>query len=144
MPERQRERQSSNFDVLSRHPAIMVSDLRYGMRQWRRHKVLAGIIVLLLGLGIGANAVIFSIIHSLVLKPLPVSDPQNLFSLEKNRRQQVRPDTEFYYPLYQTVKAKRDVFSSVVAEQLLSDDNFFAFERSGAARIVSTTIVSPN
>lgn len=106
--------------------------------------MLAGTVVLLLGLGIGANAVIVSIIHALLLKPLPVSDPQNLFSVEKNRRQQVRPDTEFYYPLYQVLSAKRDVFSSVVGEQLLTDRGFFALEGSGAARIVSTTIVSPN
>lgn len=122
----------------------MASDFRYGIRNWGRNRVLAAVIVGFLGFGIGANAVIFSVIHSLILKSLAVSNPENLFSIEKNRRQQIRPDTEFYYPVYAALNAKRDVLSSVAAEQVLTDDAFFALEHGGQARIVSTTIVSPN
>lgn len=76
----------------------MLRDLRIGLRQWQRNKALAGVIVLLLGIGIGANTLIFSFIESILLKPMPVRDPGNLFLIEKNRQRQVRPDTEFSMP----------------------------------------------
>ncbi|HEX4807434.1 MAG TPA: hypothetical protein VH325_00800 [Bryobacteraceae bacterium] len=45
-------------------------DVRYGLRQWRRNKVLAGVVILLLGVGIGANTLIYNFIDSLLLKPM--------------------------------------------------------------------------
>lgn len=122
----------------------MLRDLRIGLRQWQRNKALAGVIVLLLGIGIGANTLIFSFIESILLKPMPVRDPGNLFLIEKNRQRQVRPDTEFFYAVFEKIAARKDLFSSAIAEQEWTDESFLPLESSGNVRVISTAIVSPD
>jgi macrolide transport system ATP-binding/permease protein len=53
-------------------------DLRYGLRSMARDKVFTVLAVASLALGIGANTAIYSFIESLLLRPLPVADPQAL------------------------------------------------------------------
>ncbi len=55
-----------------------LSDLRFAVRTWSRRPVLTLAAVLTLGLGTGANTAIFSVIHAVMLKPLPYSDPDRL------------------------------------------------------------------
>ena len=56
----------------------MLSDLRLGVRHFMRRPGLTFAAVLSLALGIGANAAIFSVLHSVVLNPLPYEDPERL------------------------------------------------------------------
>ena len=56
----------------------MLNDFRLGARIFRRHAGLASAAVLSLALGIGANTAIFSVLHSVVLNPLPYHDPDRL------------------------------------------------------------------
>src|SRR5215218_4718465 len=53
-------------------------DLRFALRQMRQTPVVSGVALLSLALGIGANVAIFSLVNALILKPLPVYDPQRL------------------------------------------------------------------
>jgi len=53
-------------------------DLRYALRSMRHHKSFALLVVLSLGLGIGANTAIFSVMESILLRSLPVPDPESL------------------------------------------------------------------
>jgi predicted permease len=59
----------------------LVKDLRYALRQFLRNPVFTAVAVLSLAIGIGANTAIFSIIDAILLKSLPVRDPQELVIL---------------------------------------------------------------
>jgi predicted permease len=53
-------------------------DVRYGLRSMVRDKVFAVLVVASLALGIGANTAIYSFVDSVLLRPLPVTDPASL------------------------------------------------------------------
>src|SRR6185295_16837441 len=52
----------------------LVSNLRHAFRQWRKHPGFASIVVLTLGLGIGANSAVFTAVDAVFLRPLPFPD----------------------------------------------------------------------
>lgn len=60
---------------------LLWQDLRYGMRMLRRNPSFTWTAVITLGLGIGATTSIFSAVYSLLLRPLPYSEPDQLVSL---------------------------------------------------------------
>src|SRR5213594_372207 len=53
-------------------------DVRYGARMLRKHRGFTALAVIMLGLGIGANTSVFSLLDSVVLKTLPVRAPEEL------------------------------------------------------------------
>lgn len=61
--------------------AGILRDLRYGWRGMRRTPIFTAFAVLTLGLGIGANTTVFTIVNTLLLHPLPVADPSRLAAL---------------------------------------------------------------
>ena len=61
--------------------ATTLQDLRYSFRTLRKSPIFLAVAVLSLALGIGANTAIFSLLHQLVLAPLPVAHPEELVML---------------------------------------------------------------
>lgn len=62
----------------------MSRDVRYGLRMLRRSPGFAAVAILSLALGIGANTAIFSLIDTVLLKTLPVDDPETLFFVDNS------------------------------------------------------------
>jgi len=58
-------------------------DVRYGCRVMRRNPTFTGVVALTLALGIGANTAVFSVINSILLKPLPYPQAEDLVSLRQ-------------------------------------------------------------
>ena len=80
---------------------MLGTDLRYALRTMRRRPGFATIVVLTLGLGIGATTAIFSIVNGVLLRPLPFPEPERLYAVrgqptdgnpEKVGRSQSYPD----------------------------------------------------
>src|SRR5262252_3756640 len=95
-------------------PAIL-QDLRFTLRTLRKSPVFLAVAVLSLALGIGANTAIFTLIHQLILQPLPVHDPEQLVMLAGRGRHyggNNGPD-KLSYPMYQEIRDKNEVFSGM-------------------------------
>jgi len=120
----------------------MWADIRQSWRHLRRRRLFGGLVVLLLAMGICANLVVFSFVNALLLRPLAVRAPGELFLLQKMRLRQVRPDTSFDYRQF-TLLRRAGGFR-VAAEQEWSRLNFQPFERDGLVRLATVQMVSPN
>ena len=57
---------------------VLVQDLRFALRTLRRDRVFACVVILVLALGIGANVAVFSVVNTVLLRPLPFREPSQL------------------------------------------------------------------
>lgn len=93
----------------------LAQDLRYGLRQLRRNPGFTAVAVITLALGIGANTAIFTLIDSLMLRPLPVRSPGQLVQLWlSNPHSQIQQGL-FSVPMFEELRQRQDVFSSLAA-----------------------------
>ena len=95
-------------------------DLRYALRMLVKSPAFTAVAVLTLALGIGANTAIFSVVDALLLKMLPVKDPQQLVILGKpttaNSRANGTPEVDYFsHPLYQELRDRNSVFTGISA-----------------------------
>ena len=98
-------------------------DLVYGLRVLRRNPGFAFIAVLTIALGIGANTAIFSVFNAVLLRYLPVRDPQQLYYL--NSTVQIgsasgRGDRSLKQPMFEAFRKQPGAFSDIVAYVPLS------------------------
>ena len=92
-------------------------DLRHAIRSFRKSPGFLAIVILTLGLGIGANAAIFSLMDQILLRPLPVHDPASLVLLDGPGAFMGRTmnGMTFSYPMYKDFRDRNEVFTGVLA-----------------------------
>ncbi len=100
----------------------MPGNFRYASRQFRMSPVYTGAVVLSLALGIGGTTAIFTLIHAVMLRSLPVSDPGSLYRVGDGNDCCVEGGPQdrwgmFSYPLYERLKAETPEFEEVAAFQ---------------------------
>jgi predicted permease len=71
---------------MTRFLSELGQDVRYGFRTMNANKAFSALAVLLLALGIGANTAIYSLMESILLRSLPVADPESLVVLNWQSR----------------------------------------------------------
>src|ERR1700678_667928 len=97
-------------------------DISYALRQLRLSPVFALTAMLTLALGIGATTAIFSLIHSVMLKSLPVVDPSSLYRIGDGRDCCIEGSPQdnwgmFSYPFYLRMKENTPEFAELAAFQ---------------------------
>ncbi len=125
-------------------------DLVYALRQMRQSPIFTLTAMLTLALGIGATTAIFSLIHTVMLKSLPVTDPATLYRVGEGRDCCVNMGPEgswglFPYVLYQRFQAAAPEFEQMAAFQAGRD--LFSVRRggeTGQAKPLNAEYVSGN
>src|SRR4029434_2186375 len=101
--------------INSETPAVMrdlLPDIRYAVRVLFKSRVFTLVAVLTLMLGIGANIVVFGVVNAVLLHPMDVRDPQNLYQLR------LKPWTSFKllttsYPAFEDIRQRNTTFSDI-------------------------------
>lgn len=96
------------------------ADVRYGIRMMRRNPVFSLTAIVILAVGIGANAAVFSIVDSTLLRPLPYADQDRLVMLRNNGDQDTK--TPMSYPAFVAWKAHKELFEAAGAYFIGSAD----------------------
>jgi predicted permease len=98
------------------------NDVRFGLRMLRKSPGFMAAVVLTLALGIGANTAIFTLIDAVMLKSLPVANPNQVYRLGDNNNCCVMVGTQnggsfvlYSYPLYESLRDHTPEFSDLAA-----------------------------
>jgi macrolide transport system ATP-binding/permease protein len=115
----------------------LLHDLRFGLRMLLKNPGFTLIAVCTLALGIGANTAIFTLLDKVLIRPLPVEQPQQLviFVEDGNGAPAI-----FSYPLYAELRERNDVLSGVAAY----DQKPFSLSDGSVTERVIGQIVSGN
>jgi predicted permease len=92
----------------------LLRDFTYGLRTLGKHRGATAIAILSIGLGIGANATIFSMVSRFILRAAPVGDPTTLLALH-TVAQGDQCCNSLSYPLYTDVRDQMKSFADVAA-----------------------------
>ena len=91
----------------------LIRDVRYGLRTLRNNPGFSVVAIMTLALGIGANTAIFSVIDSVLLRPLAYADPASLVMVWENDSQHPNPHNTVSPPDFLDWSNRNSVFSGV-------------------------------
>ena len=91
---------------------VLLLDVRYALRVLRKSPAFTVVAVITLMLGIGANVVVFGVMNAVLLQPLAVSDPQNLYQIRHKPWMNGRLLTTSY-PAFEDFRRRNTTFSGL-------------------------------
>ncbi len=120
----------------------LAEDIRYGIRTLVKTPAFTLVVIVTLGLGIGANTAIFSLTDQVLLRLLPVKEPERLVLLDGPGAFSGRTFNSgtFSYPMYRDFRDRNTVFSGVIARFPAP----LTLTANGQAERVSSELVSGN
>jgi predicted permease len=120
----------------------LLPDLRYAFRGLAKAPAFTAVAVISLGLGIGANSAIFSLLDQLLLRPLPVRNPEELVQLAARGRHYGSNwgMNAMSYPMYRDFRDKGHGFAGVLCRR----DFFVSLGYEGQAETARAEVVSGN
>jgi putative ABC transport system permease protein len=116
----------------------LAQDIRYALRMLRKSPGFTAVAVLTLALGIGANTAIFSLVDTVMLKMLPVQNPQQLVLLGWRTAGDRELQQDFSDPVWQQIHERQDVFSGMFAW----GNSDFDLAQAGASHNIKGLFVS--
>jgi putative ABC transport system permease protein len=120
--------------------STLVQDVRHAWRTWRRTPVLALAAVLTLALGVGANTAVFSVVHGVLLRPLPYPDAHRLVEVfEDNTRAGGGPFFRVSLPNYLSWIERAQSFDALAA---FNGRDFTVTEHGDPERILGSAITA--
>jgi predicted permease len=134
----------------------LFQDLRYGVRMMRKSRAVTAVAVLSLALGIGANTALFSLVDAVLLKTLPVKEPERLVlfrwlsgpkwmshmvsgEIDDVPGTGLRTGVSFSYQTFEQFRARNQTLSDIFAFAPLTQLNVSV---NGQAEIASGQVVS--
>ncbi|MCA1586650.1 MAG: ABC transporter permease, partial [Acidobacteria bacterium] len=102
--------------------STVIYDIRYAFRLLARSPIVSFVAALSLGLGIGANTTIFSLVNEVFLKPLPLEEPSRLvsvFTVDERNRQGFGAFAPSSRPNLLDYRDRNQVFDGLVAHQFI-------------------------
>ncbi len=111
----------------------LARDIRFAGRLMRQTPVVSGVAMVSLALGIGANVAIFSLVNALLLKALPIHEPERLANIVQTPSPGEQPTTSFTYPQWEYLREHQDLFAGLAA----TSSGRFNLNRSGELRPVA-------
>src|SRR5262245_56590143 len=117
----------------------MLQDLRYALRWLRRSPGFAMVAILSLGLGVGVNSAMFSLVDGLLFRPLPVQAPDTLVDVFTTGGDGDEYATSSY-PDFLDIKAQNTVFSDLTGYSPM----FAALGLGDRSRLVLGQVVTSN
>jgi putative ABC transport system permease protein len=92
----------------------LFQDLRYGLRVLAKNPGFTAVAVVTLALGIGANTAIFSVVNTVLLKPLPYAQPDRLVAVELTNSHSALVTGSLSFPNFFDLRARNHVFEHLV------------------------------
>ena len=120
----------------------LLQDVRYALRMLRKHPGFALTVMITLGLGIGANATIFSVINAVLLEPLPYKQPDRLVRLWESNPGSGLTEVAVSVPNFQDWQKQQSVFEQLAAAENATFNLTGSFDpqRVAAAKITANLI----
>ena len=136
---KERQRESRGLPGLE----TLLQDLRYTMRTLSRDRGFATVAILILALGIGANVVVFSVVNTILLRPLPFYDPARLVWVAPGNAEGLSGST-YSVDAYEDLRLMNKSYEDVTGYFAFSTEDNYKLTGRGVPQPVTGIMVAAN